>query len=129
MPRKRVGRKQLKASQSAAAKRLFDALDPARFVEHKPPLPPGVGAEKYRKVRGKRIASIADILVCIRCGERDFYCLEFHHRDPKTKLFTVGQHFNHMAWGRVLEEIAKCDVLCANCHRKLHAVERGRGDR
>lgn len=46
--------------------------------------------------------------------------LVFHHRDPATKKFQVGQN----QWGRrrsvILEEIAKCDVLCANCHQIQH---------
>jgi hypothetical protein len=58
-------------------------------------------------------------LVCIRCGESESCCLDFHHRDPSTKLGTVSNLYQK---GRkaVLEEIKKCDVLCANCHRKLH---------
>ena len=56
---------------------------------------------------------------CNVCGERRPVCLDFHHKDRETKTFTVGQ-----GWGRnrkrLLDEIEKCIVLCANCHRVLH---------
>jgi hypothetical protein len=59
-------------------------------------------------------------LSCSRCDEATVECLQFHHRDPAQKDFEVS----HMVLGysreRILEEIAKCDVLCANCHLKHH---------
>lgn len=58
-------------------------------------------------------------LICIKCSESNPRCLDFHHRDPKKKLFNVSQLTSHgMSKKRVLEEIKKCDPLCANCHRK-----------
>jgi len=63
-------------------------------------------------------------LDCIRCGENHPACLDFHHRDPGQKSFRISS-FGYMGWSkdRILAEIAKCDVLCANCHRKLHYEE------
>lgn len=57
---------------------------------------------------------------CTRCPENHPACLDFHHLDPTIKEFSIsGQR------GCSLEtlqaEIAKCIVLCANCHRKEHA--------
>lgn len=54
---------------------------------------------------------------CIDCG----YCehpaaLDFDHRPLEIKLFSVGTTPNGR-WEQVLREIAKCDVVCANCHR------------
>ena len=60
---------------------------------------------------------------CVRCGEADPACLDFHHRDPTQKLGHIGE-FRKFGMERLLTEIAKCDVLCANCHRKLHRDER-----
>lgn len=58
---------------------------------------------------------------CRECGTIDPRCLLFHHRDPSEKTDSVGALISD---GRPFEEIrseaAKCDVLCANCHRKLH---------
>jgi hypothetical protein len=64
---------------------------------------------------------------CARCGESDPDCLQFHHIDPTTKEFTVSNAVAH-AWSRerILAEVAKCEVLCANCHLKHHWEARQR---
>lgn len=59
---------------------------------------------------------------CVRCGEDDMCCLEFHHRTPGAKDFLLSQASTRgFSWEHIMEEIAKCDCLCANCHRKKHA--------
>lgn len=60
-------------------------------------------------------------LKCSRCPESDPVCLEFHHRNPADKDLAVSIMASH-GYGRkrILKEISKCEVLCANCHRKLH---------
>jgi len=60
---------------------------------------------------------------CIKCGEMDASCLDFHHRDPAEKEGHIGE-FRKFGMKRLLAEIEKCDVLCANCHRKFHRDER-----
>lgn len=62
---------------------------------------------------------------CARCGETFLACLDFHHRDPKKKLFAIGVRAGAVGLKALQEEVAKCDVICSNCHRKLHAAERG----
>jgi hypothetical protein len=58
---------------------------------------------------------------CKQCGESHISCLVFHHRNPKEKNFTIAKMVSgKMKKELILEEIKKCDVLCANCHRKLH---------
>jgi hypothetical protein len=62
---------------------------------------------------------------CRRCGERDVRCLVFHHRDPKTKVFDLARGYcGQIGMDAIRKEVAKCDVLCANCHRKHHWEER-----
>ena len=58
---------------------------------------------------------------CERCGyNRCLEALEFHHRDPTKKLFGVnGSTLAAKRWEVILEEAAKCDILCANCHREI----------
>lgn len=60
-------------------------------------------------------------LKCENCPEDDLCCLEFHHKDPSKKEKTVCLMVCD-GWSkkRILEEIAKCSVLCSNCHKKLH---------
>ncbi len=58
---------------------------------------------------------------CSICGESRPACLTFHHRDPSDKLLEVSILVTrHNKRERVLAEIAKCDVMCANCHADLH---------
>lgn len=59
---------------------------------------------------------------CISCGEADPIVLEFDHRDPKQKLFNIGL-IKDIALSRVIAEVAKCDVRCANCHRRKTWLE------
>lgn len=73
----------------------------------------------------ERIAAHLADHPCVDCGERDVRCLEFDHRDPATKVAEVTTLLRLNAdWARVQAEIAKCDVRCANCHRRV-TVERG----
>ena len=62
---------------------------------------------------------------CEQCGESAPECLHFHHRDPAQKEIELG---NVMRYGwckdRILAELDKCDVLCANCHLRHHWEER-----
>ena len=78
--------------------------------------------EKHKhQVKSKKIRAI-ELLggKCMDCGyHRSLSALEFHHRNPKLKDITMYSILNH-TWGRVLVEIKKCDLLCANCHRERH---------
>lgn len=58
---------------------------------------------------------------CIYCGEKHPACLDFHHRDPTKKEITVSSAVKKgWSWDRTIQEIRKCDVVCSNCHRKIH---------
>ena len=65
---------------------------------------------------------------CTRCGNDDIRVLDFHHLDRTTKEASVSDMIRR-GWGkdRIIQEIAKCEVLCANCHRILHWEERNEG--
>lgn len=55
------------------------------------------------------------------CGEKHPAVLQFHHRDPNEKEIDISKAlFNGWSQKRLLSEIEKCDVKCANCHLKLH---------
>jgi hypothetical protein len=48
----------------------------------------------------------------------DACCMDFDHRDGTTKSYNVGSMFAHHYSRELIEaEIAKCDLVCANCHR------------
>ncbi len=69
---------------------------------------------KQRKTEYHRLKSQ---LTCEMCGETHAACLSFHHVDPGTKSFCVGERAGH---AEITAEMAKCKVLCANCHAKEH---------
>jgi|SRR5579864_315825 len=59
---------------------------------------------------------------CADCGLADFAVLEFDHRDPENKSAEISQlSRRYVSWKTVLREIVKCDVVCANCHRRRTA--------
>lgn len=61
---------------------------------------------------------------CSRCGyDKCLAALDFHHKDPSQKSFNVGSVVR--AFEKVKPELDKCELLCANCHRELHASEHG----
>jgi len=67
-------------------------------------------------------------LKCEKCEETHPWCLEFHHKDKKEKEFSMYKITGNQAFSEkwkivVLEEIKKCSILCANCHRKEHHKE------
>ena len=70
-----------------------------------------------------RALLLAYLLVhpCVDCGETDPVLLDFDHRDPTSKRKEVGRLAATKPWRQVLAEIAKCDVRCANCHRRRTA--------
>lgn len=61
---------------------------------------------------------------CRDCSETHVACLDFHHRDPKQKKFNLSTGYARYEDETLYAEIMKCDVICANCHRKLHYEER-----
>ena len=61
---------------------------------------------------------------CADCGEDDPAVLEFDHLCEEQKAFDVAAGLPYRAWSSILAEIAKCDVVCANCHRRRTARRR-----
>lgn len=58
---------------------------------------------------------------CQCCGyDKCISALEFHHINPNEKDFTIAKNTNK-AWNLVKEEIKKCLLVCANCHREIHS--------
>lgn len=57
---------------------------------------------------------------CTRCGLKDDPCVyDFHHLNPKEKEFSLGKR--NLSFDKIKDELDKCVLLCANCHRKEHA--------
>lgn len=59
---------------------------------------------------------------CQCCGYDNYIgALEFHHVDPQQKDFGVASKGYTHSWDKVKQEIQKCVLVCANCHREIHA--------
>ena len=59
---------------------------------------------------------------CSVCGyDRCVEALEFHHANSSGKDFSISEKGYTRSWDRVQEELDKCMLLCANCHREFHA--------
>ena len=66
---------------------------------------------------------------CSNCSETDWRCLDFHHVNPQDKDDSVTQLVvNGNSKKRILKEIEKCIVLCANCHRKITWESKRQGE-
>lgn len=61
---------------------------------------------------------------CKICGEKHPACLEFHHRNPEEKDICISDMIrNKYSQENILKELEKCDILCRNCHMKIHWYE------
>lgn len=91
----------------------------------------------YNKVYKKKnkalwldlLKSWIDKLECQICGyNKCFDAMDLHHRDPITKIAANCFVHNHRCIPTpnrvtlVKAEVAKCDLLCATCHRELHSI-------
>lgn len=58
---------------------------------------------------------------CSACGyDKCRNALEFHHINPQEKELTPSKVFSR-SWENIQKELDKCVLLCANCHREVHA--------
>lgn len=59
--------------------------------------------------------------VCEFSGQTSPWAIEFHHHEPKEKTEIVSYLVAHgYSRERILNEVEKCDPICANCHRQQH---------
>lgn len=66
------------------------------------------------------ILSIFKSYSCTICGYKKCKkALEFHHKNPKEKEYKISDLKSHSA-GKITEELHKCIIVCANCHREIH---------
>ena len=73
-----------------------------------------------KKHRQKILAFLEDIKKdgCCLCGEKDVSCIDFHHLYDKEFNLACSPSYS---MAKIKCEVSKCILLCANCHRKLHA--------
>lgn len=58
---------------------------------------------------------------CHVCGYSKYIgALDFHHLNEKTKGFDLSTRGLTRSWKKIKEEVNKCILVCANCHREIH---------
>lgn len=78
---------------------------------------PSVRKRNARRAQARLLDSLRD-RACLDCGGRFPPCsMDFDHRDPTTKRTAVTRLIGRTGTARLLDEVAKCDIVCANCHR------------
>ena len=80
-------------------------------------------AESVRRERIQYLLEYFRTHPCVDCGEADPLVLEFDHLG--NKVFTISEGLRDRAWQPILDEIDKCEVVCANCHRRRTAQRAG----
>ena len=106
-----------RACRSAYGKRHY-AVHKQRYVQNAAAL-----KRKNRLERTKYLIDYFKTNPCVDCGEADPVVLEFDHVGEKR--FEVTALLAERRWQSILDEIEKCEVVCANCHRRRTAQRRG----
>lgn len=79
--------------------------------------------EYTKKVKLKAVNYLGS--KCQRCHTmlQDLHpaCFDFHHREQHNKEFNIS---TGKSWSKVIKELDKCDLLCANCHRIIHSLKK-----
>ena len=57
---------------------------------------------------------------CEKCGNNDFFCLEFHHKIAEDKEKAISVLINRNRWEIIRNELDKCILVCKNCHQEIH---------
>lgn len=103
-------------------KRAYDRL---YYHKHVKPLgrKPVTQRERYNRNR-KFVTDYLACHSCSDCSEMDIVVLEFDHlRDKKSNISDLVK--NNSSLQRLQEEMDKCEVVCANCHRRRTHDRRG----
>jgi hypothetical protein len=87
-----------------------EVQNPKRYLRH----------NEWRQEVRQRLRDYLLDHPCVDCGEADIIVLQFDHQYDKVANLSVmiGSGFS---WQRILDEIKKCQVVCANCHMRRTA--------
>lgn len=81
-----------------------------------------VEAVTRRRRKLKELAITYKGGACMHCGySKCNAALEFHHLDPSKKDFSISVQGYTRSWEYIKTELDKCILVCANCHREIHA--------
>jgi len=79
---------------------------------------------RRKKQIKKWFSDYKSTLSCSKCGENHPATLEFHHSKGFKKDRAISEMVvDGISINRIMLEIKKCEVLCSNCHKKIHYKE------
>ena len=89
--------------------------------------------KKRARESDKRLTAFVNRLKCKPCSDCGVqynpWVMDFDHHNPKSKKYTIANMANNnMSEKKILEEAAKCDVVCSNCHRERTHRQRQNGE-
>lgn len=80
------------------------------------------GVKRWRRKTKSRMCKAFDDKCCICKNTFPPEVFDFHHIDPSEKVFGLGGlRANAKSWKKVVIELRKCVMMCANCHRLTHS--------
>tara|TARA_R110000851_G_scaffold78423_6_gene173122 strand:- start:1080 stop:1439 length:360 start_codon:yes stop_codon:yes gene_type:complete len=83
-----------------------------------------VGAVTRRRQKVKQKAVDYKGGKCEKCDyNKCVAALEFHHKDPNEKDFSISKNGACTSWEKVKAEVDKCMLVCSNCHREIHNAQ------
>jgi len=82
-----------------------------------------VARSKWKATRKRKAVALLGGK-CAICGyHKSLAALTFHHRDSEQKEIDLGVALSNRSWAFILKELAKCQLLCFNCHMELWEVD------
>ena len=107
-----------KAPRGMKGRGSLAKLDTRRYADRRQYL---IAAVQKRRKKVRQMAVGYKGGQCEKCGySRCIDALEFHHNSSSGKDFSISEKGYTRSWNRVKEELDKCMLLCANCHREHH---------
>lgn len=77
-----------------------------------------------QKINNSKLVEEIKSKGCIKCGENRIHVLDLHHLDPDGKINDIAHMIKSSSTTSLITELEKCIVLCANCHRDFHYLEK-----
>ncbi len=85
-----------------------------------------------RRIKQRNFARKYKGNTCQICGKKEISfikdpkfqsVLSFHHINKSSKNFDIAHNYGKVSWKKLIKELDKCDLLCLNCHRRIHKLE------
>ena len=84
-------------------------------------------ADRVRKQAGKELIREYKDKPCADCGNSyPFYVMQFDHVSGE-KVAGISRFVSNRQWKKAIEEIEKCEVVCANCHAERTYIRQAKG--